>query len=103
MLERAEDEQKAAAAGSSAPSVRTLSAAALAALDRARILTTQLPFFHAWLANLHSQLYLEREDSKPAWRYAEEAVLQSRALNDEWLTADSLLTDIADAIRAQAR
>lgn len=77
--------------------------AALAALDRARILTTQLPFFRAWLANLHSQLYLEREDSKPAWRYAEEAVLQSRALNDEWLTADSLLTDIADAIRAQAR
>jgi CHAT domain-containing protein len=64
--------------------------AALAALDRARILSAQMPFFRAWLANLQAQLYLEREDSKPAGRYADEAVRQSRALNDEWLTADSL-------------
>jgi CHAT domain-containing protein len=64
--------------------------ATLAALDRARILSAQMPFFRAWLANLQAQLYLEREDSKPAGRYADEAVRQSRALNDEWLTADSL-------------
>ncbi len=64
--------------------------AALAALERARMLSAQMPFFRAWVANLQAQLYLDREDSKSAGRYAEEAMRQSRALSDEWLTADSL-------------
>jgi tetratricopeptide (TPR) repeat protein len=64
--------------------------AALAALKRARVLSAQMPFFRAWVANLHAQLYLDREDSKSAGRYVEEAMRQSRALSDEWLTADSL-------------
>jgi len=42
------------------------------------------------VANLQAQLYLEREDSKSAGRYAEEAIRQSSALSDEWLKADSL-------------
>jgi len=64
--------------------------AALAALERARMFCARRAFFRAWVANLQAQLYLEREDSKSAGRYAEEAIRQSSALSDEWLKADSL-------------
>jgi CHAT domain-containing protein len=63
---------------------------ALAALNRAQTLSTRMPFFRAWLANLEVQVYLDRWDSEPAMRFAQEAVRLSSALNDEWLSADAL-------------
>ena len=63
---------------------------ALAALDRAQTLSARMPFFHAWLANLEVQVYLDRWDSEPAMRVAQEAVRLSSALNDAWLSAEAL-------------
>jgi CHAT domain-containing protein len=63
---------------------------ALAALNRAQTLSARMPFFRAWLANLEAQVYLDRWDSEPAMRFAQEAVRLSSGLNDEWLSADAL-------------
>ena len=62
---------------------------ALAALNRAQTLSARMPFFRAWLKNLEVQVYLDRWDSEPAMRFAQEAVRLSGALNDAWLSADA--------------
>jgi tetratricopeptide (TPR) repeat protein len=63
---------------------------ALAALNRARLLSFRMPFFRAWLANLEAEVYLDRWDSGPAMRSAQEATRLSRSLSDEWLMADAI-------------
>jgi CHAT domain-containing protein len=63
---------------------------ALAALNRARLLSLRRPFFRAWLANLEAEVYLDRWDSEPAMRSAQEATRLSRSLSDEWLMADAI-------------
>jgi CHAT domain-containing protein len=62
---------------------------ALAALDRARLLSLQMPWFRAWLDNLEAEVYLDRWDSERAMRFAREAARLSRDLADPWLTADA--------------
>jgi CHAT domain-containing protein len=63
---------------------------ALAALNRAQTLSAGMPFFRAWFKNLQTQIYLDRWNSEPAMRSAQEAVRLSSALNDKWLSADAL-------------
>lgn len=63
---------------------------ALAALRHARLVGLQIPVFRAWLANLEAEIYLDRWDSEPALRSAQEATRLSHALQDPWLTAEAL-------------
>jgi tetratricopeptide (TPR) repeat protein len=69
---------------------------ALAALNRARLLSLQIPFFRAWLTNLLAEIYLDRWDSGLALCSGEKAVRLSRSLADPWLTADAFV-DRAEA------
>ena len=62
---------------------------ALAAINRARLLSLPTPFFRAWLSNLESEVYLDRWDSDRAMRFAQEGMRFSRALADPWLSADA--------------
>jgi tetratricopeptide (TPR) repeat protein len=47
-------------------------------------------YWHAWLADLQAQVYLDRWDSGSARKDAEEALRLSRQWKDDWLTADTL-------------
>jgi tetratricopeptide (TPR) repeat protein len=63
---------------------------ALAALSHARLVGLQMPFFRAWFANLQAEVYLDKWDSEPAMRSAQEATRFGRGLQDAWFTAEAL-------------
>ena len=65
-------------------------ASSVLALDKARILSARMPFFHGWLEGRRAQIYLDRMNSKQAATYAGEARHAGEDLNDPWLTAASL-------------
>jgi tetratricopeptide (TPR) repeat protein len=69
---------------------------ALAALNHAYSLSLGIPIFRAWLADQLAEVYLDRMDSESARKYADEALVLSGTLHDEWLAAESL-ADRAEA------
>lgn len=69
---------------------------AIAALNLASAIPQSDPFWDAWLANLESQVYLDRWESVAASSYSQKAQRLSRSVDDDWLRAD-VLADQAES------